>query len=175
MNTIPKSVRPIEGEWFTVNYLTIDRKQFEAPRLDEIQEGVRKSIVATYNFVEKHLGDFHKPFDIFIPPKTWDYMTIYEMLNYSETIGDYISTGIETRLMWSQMLANGLSWADLCNNPDNLEYYRIVEWVDGLFIVTGGSKQSPLDFSATHLDMTIPQQPYFNHSMAVPQITRLWN
>ena len=165
MNTSRVPIQPIEGEWFPVDYNKINWGQFDIPRKDREQDLVRQYIISTYWTIRQHPDIYKKSFEILIPKKDWDSMTIEEMLDYSENLGGHMSSSVETCMMWEKM----------CNEPDTLENYRMIEWEDTFITIIGGSKNSPNKFPATRIETSVCQQLLAvccNYECVVPQITR---
>ena len=58
---------PIEGKWFMVNPMTINRKLFEEEREDSLQERLRKLILQIFKSVDEKPNICAHPFEILIP------------------------------------------------------------------------------------------------------------
>ncbi len=171
MNTSRRRIRPIEGEWFLVEPRNINRNLFKTDSWigPEEQQALRK-INNSFDLLDIQPDKFGKPFEILVPKKNWENKTVKEMINMCKDYGGKFSTGIATGFLWAQIIDNGETPKNYCEGPDTLECYRLVAWENGVFL-TGGSQESSLDFSATHIEM-IPMFDTFVPDNTVPQIIR---
>lgn len=141
---------PIEGEWFKVNPLKLDRSKFENPMKDQKQEKTRQDILEAFAELDKHIAKYAFPFYIMIPKKNWQ-GDIYaeEIKAYANDLGGVLADWVEQALKWAQMICNGVSWETICNNADTANWYRMIRWKDGFYRLVGGSRKEASDIPAS--------------------------
>ncbi len=173
MDTSKRHIRPVEGEWFDVEPYRINRKLFEDDRQDKEQQFTLGNIRKAFQWLDSSPYENGRPFKILIPKKTWGTITIREMLDITKTFGGNMSTGFETDFLWAQIINNGETWENLCNKPDTLNYYRLVNWgkENSVIFLTGGALKGSINYSATHVETLRSLSLDAVPSKAVPQIT----
>lgn len=135
------ALTPTEGKCFEVNPMGIDRSLFQQKRSDERQEETRQYILEAFDEVDKYPEEYAKLFKTLIPEKTWDgYKMVKELKQYAKEIGDHMANWVELALVWAQQIANGETWEAICNNPDTVNWYRLVIWKNGHIRLVGGSR-----------------------------------
>lgn len=131
---------PEPDKWFRVDIRTIDSVLFEEKRSDRQQEIVRKMIRLSLD--EAKHGFCYPVFYTTFPTKNWNKLSINRIVMMSEDkIGDGIATIIMQGLEWAQRISNNESWEQLCNRPDQNQFYRMVKWyIPESFKKIGGSR-----------------------------------
>ena len=178
---IPAS--PIEGKWFMVNPMCIDRKLFEEKREDRIQECLRKLILQTFKAVDEKPKIYRYPFSTLIPKKEelpsvmWadtEKRTIHEFEHLLKNYNSSYSWAniMEQSLEWAQCIQNGETWEDLCNNPDTVTRHRLVIDRNEERIYTIGGSCSGSKINSPFTIVKSACIPGFEISGAVPMIVR---
>lgn len=171
MDTSKRRIKPVEGEWFRVEPFSINRNLFKTDRWEgpEEQQALLR-INKSFDWLDIQPDQFGKPFEILVPKRDWENKTVEEMIKMCKNYGGHFSNGIATGFLWVQIIDNGETPENFCEEPDTLKCYRLVGWGNGIFL-TGGSCKSTLDFSATHIER-IPMMECFMPDNTVPQIIR---
>mgnify|MGYP003296735480 CR=1 FL=1 len=160
---------PMVGKWFKVNPLTIDQSIFLEAREDYKQEVVRKLILEAFDEAKKN-EKYQKPFSIYIPEKKWSGKKVKDFKRIANQTGDSITNWIEQALVWAQRIQNGETWQKLCNEKDDIYYYRLVIWKDDEMHIVGSSSKSMYPDSPTNIS-TREYGPEEIVDFAVPSIT----
>ena len=139
--TLPIYVRErtSEVQWFEVNPQAINQRLFQKKRKDKEQEKTRKLIQKAFAEVKYNPEKYGRKFKTMMPKKTWESKTVEELKQLACKLGDHNADWVEQALEWAQRINNGASWEAVCNNPDTTNWYRLVEWEDGLARIVGGS------------------------------------
>lgn len=148
------SRKPEEGKLFRVEPLNINKKLFEEQKNDKSQEFARRIIKDAFRKVEQNPNRYSTPFWTLVPENKWNYNEIKnekELRDYALDSGGQMADWIEQALEWAQRIQNGESWENLCNNPDTLRFYRMIEWKDGEPKIVGGSTEENYTYSPTHI------------------------
>lgn len=148
------SRKPEEGKLFRVEPLNINKKLFEEQKNDKSQEFARRIIKDAFRKVEQNPNRYSTPFWTLVPENKWNYNEIKnekELRDYALDSGGQMADWIEQALEWAQRIQNGESWEKLCNNPDTLRFYRMIEWKDGEPKIVGGSTEENYTYSPTHI------------------------
>ena len=129
----------VNGEWFSVDYKTIDVKLFEEER--EYGESARRLILEAFEEVRKNPGKYAKVFLAKIPKKIEyaekSYEDIAALLSEKN---QHIADWVELALIWAQRITNGEKWEVLYMDCYNVSpYERFVIWKDGKIAIVGGS------------------------------------
>lgn len=141
---------PTEGKLFYVNSLGIDRKDFQNPKRDPMQERTRQIIQEAFAEVDKHPEKYAAPFYTLIPEKNWiAYKTPSELNEYANYLGGVMANWVEQALEWAQRIFNGESWETICNNADTAKWYRMIRWKNGYYWIIGGSRDGNIHFPAS--------------------------
>lgn len=140
MKVTDKIRKPIEGEWFEVNLNSMKKNLFKRKKQDSQQEFIRQIILEAFNEVKKNPKKYPAEFQTLIPKKTWKKKSIIEFKNMAIELGDHIADWVEQALVWAQRISNQESWKKVCNDPDTLEWYRLVRWKENYWRFIGGSK-----------------------------------
>ena len=132
---------PMEEKWFEVKPLSIDQKLFKEQKKDKRQEEIRRLILKAFMELNRNPDKYGKNFKTMIPKrdKAWSYKTGIQYEYICKNLGDHMADWVEQSLEWAQRIANGESWETVCNNADAANWYRLVEWEDGLARIVGGS------------------------------------
>lgn len=177
---IPAS--PIEGKWFRVNPMCIDRKLFAEKRQDSSQETVRRAILTAFDEVDKNRY-YSKPFETLIPLRSqlqsifWAEAEKTTIRYFEGLIKTYNSSyawanRIEQYLEWAQRIQNGDTWEALCNEEDHITRHRLVVGTDKNSIYTvGGSYMGDKSNVPTYITKSLCI-PGFEICGAVPLIVR---
>lgn len=136
---IESAHKPTEGEWFAVDPMAIDQSLFFRERDDKEQEWTRKVILEAFAEM-KNNSVYAKKFKTMMPEKTWILKPVEEMKKLAEDIGDHMGNWVEQALEWAQRIANGETWADISNYPDEAKWYRLVMWKNNDIRIVGGSR-----------------------------------
>lgn len=140
VKNVEKKVRgPVEGEFFRVIPRKIEQEKFKKSLEDPRQEKTRLIIEEAFGELKNNPSKYAKPFKILIPKKDWKVKTVGEMKELANNMGGHITDWVEQALEWSQRINNGESWEDVCNNPDTLQWYRIIIWKNGYARLVGGA------------------------------------
>ena len=148
------SRKPEEGKLFRVEPLSINKKLFEEQRKVNSEEFVRRTINEAFRKAEQNPTQYLTPFCTLVPKKIWDYNEIKnekELREYAIYTGGKMADWIEQALEWAQRLSNGESWDNICNKPDTLRFYRMIEWKDGEPKIVGGSTEENYTYSPAHI------------------------
>ena len=115
------------GEWFEVKPQHINQDIFKHERVDKTQERTRKHILEALEEMNKHPEQYGKNFKIMIPRKFWESKTVKELKEIANALGERTADFTEQCLEWAQRLSNGEPWEVLCNKPDTIKWFRMVE------------------------------------------------
>ena len=157
-STFELALKPTEGKCFKVNPKEINRTLFLEKRVDRQQEICRIRILEALKWVDKNPEKYGEEFYLLIPMKKWvygrkKYTTVQKQIEFAERIGGYVSTDITEALAWAQRITNGESWEEICNNKDTIKYFRLIIWINGEAILSGGSSKERHSYmSASHID-----------------------
>lgn len=147
-----KVKQPTEEEWFYVNPKFINRQLFEEKRDNENEESARILILKAFSEVDKNPDEYGRPFETFIPIKTWEERkTPIELMEMAKTIGNCTVNWVRFALKTAQRIQNGETWKDVCVNGDYMKCYRLIRWDDNHYTVVGGSCKSLIHFSSTNI------------------------
>lgn len=130
---------PTEGKWFEINPTEIDQRIFYEKKSDRRQERTRQRILEAF-FEMKINPKYARPFETLIPKKTWYTKYVSELRDIACNLGDHMADRVEQALEWAQRIANGETWEEVCNNPDNANWYRLIEWENSHTRIVGGSQ-----------------------------------
>lgn len=174
---------PIEGKWFMVNPMTINRKLFEEEREDSLQERLRKLILQIFKSVDEKPNICAHPFEILIPSEKqlpslmWAETEKKTIREFSQLLKSYNSSyswanTTDQFLAWAQQIQNGATWEDLCNNPDTITRHRLItdKEKEKLYTVGGASTGEKVSSAIYYFRSTCI--PGFKISGAVPMIVR---
>lgn len=133
--------RPIEGLFFKVDYLTINKSLFLKKRIDQKQEWVRNIILEAFDIAEKDPEIYCKTFYTLMPKNKWypGSASLKEIEQSAIKFGDHMANWVEQALEWAQRITNCDSWDDICNLKDTARWYRLICWKDGKARPIGGS------------------------------------
>ena len=151
---------PTYGKCFKVDVREIlkNERLFEEERVDQNQESTRLMIKTAIQKVKKNPLNYESVFYLLIPEKEWVYKerpSERELKLYATRMGGYISNCTTEPLAWAQWIINKKNWITVCNKPDKIEYFRVVEWEKpGNLIMIGGSR---------HLECKLPASDIENH------------
>lgn len=175
---------PIEGKWFKVNPMDINRKPFAKKRQNSAQETMRRAILTAFDAVDKNLaGYYSKPFETLIPLRNqlqsifWAETEKTTIRYFEDLIKTYNSSyawanRIEQYLEWAQRIQNGDTWEALCNEEDHTTRHRLVIGIDKNSIYTvGGSYMGDKSNVPTYITKSVCI-PGFEICGAVPLIVR---
>jgi len=140
MKANEKARTPIEGEWFVVNLNTINRNLFKREKKDPEQEKTRQIIREAFDMVRIKPRKYHKEFKVMILAKTWEKKSVRGIEAIACEVGDHAADWVEQALVWAQRISNGESWKTVCNDPDTINWYRLIAWHDNYWKMVGGSK-----------------------------------
>lgn len=129
INIQPKKVvvRPEVGIPFDVNPASIDQMLFGLERKTEMQTSVQNLIVGEFQCVP------NESFRLLIPNlESLDRYRIPERIYGMNKIakdlgGRRLANYTELIWMWAQCIQNGISWDELCDEPDWIPWHRAVE------------------------------------------------
>lgn len=141
-STAKVAPKPTEGMWFEVKPLAIDQKLFQKERKNNKQETARRRICEAFAKVNAKPEKYGKNFKTMMPNKTWNSMSVKELIELASNLGDHNANWVEQALEWAQRIANGESWETICNNDDTANWYRLVVWTSGNLHRVGGSVYS---------------------------------
>lgn len=133
---------PMDEEWFQITPGEIERSLFLKQRTDLVQERVRTLIVDALNVIENDTRIYKKTFLTLRPAKKWSKASELYLIEQAHWSGDYLGTWIDQAAEWAQRIQNGEKWEVLCNEPDNLKWYRMIMWKDGEVRLIGGSTEN---------------------------------
>lgn len=162
--------KPIQGKCFEVNPSNISKELFNEKRKDQEQEKTRKIILEALAMVEEQPEKYSHKFKTFIPECHWTKAKpVKELKKFASELGGHMANWVEQSLEWAQRIANGETWEEVCNNPDTLKWYRIIEWKDGNKRLIGSSCLEEKEYSATDIYY---EQLFPNHMIyaAVPLV-----
>lgn len=136
-----KSIKPLNGEWFLVDIDTFNMHLFVEKREDIDQEVARQRILQAIEKVQS--TNSPKKFQTKVPLKTWNGFLSKDQLSIIlNKSNERVASETVQFLEWGQRLSNGESWEDLCNNPDDNNYLRVISVGKGdYFMVVGGTKK----------------------------------
>lgn len=143
--------KPTEGKWFSVDPISIDQNLFKEERKDTEQEKARKLIIEAFEEAKKDSDKYFRKFKTLIPELTWVSKDDKELEEFANEKGDHIANWIEQVLVWAQRIANGESWKEVCNDPDDSKWFRGVKWKDGRMRHIGNSSWTKSTYSATNI------------------------
>lgn len=144
---------PIEGEWFEVHPLYIDRNLFRKKRQEEKQEQIRQLILEAFIEVEKNPEKYARTFKTLMPNKDWRLRTVEDLKKMAVKLGDHNADWVEQALEWAQRINNGEPWRTVCNCHDTAAYFRLVIWKDGHARCIGGSRNIHNNNPPTHVSV----------------------
>ena len=171
---IKKAQSPIENTYFEVNPNSINLDLFKAVRRDSAQEITRRIILDAFEEVKKYPQKYGNPFKTMIPNlndcqdvSSICRPTVNDLIEESKKMGGHIASWVEQALEWAQRLENGESWKNICNDPDEIKWYRLVIWKDGYARRVGGASFIAYEHAASrlldyrlygsdHLNYTVP-------------------
>lgn len=162
--------KPTEGEWFEVNPKTINQKLFQSKRDDIIQEDTRQQILKAFDEVKRN-PEQNKPFETFMPTKTWEAKNLRGFRDLAKCFGDRMATRVEYYLELAQRISNGESWEAICNEPDTANWFRVVEFGANEGCFCGGSRCSNVKDSAAMCYDRF-HDTYVCYKNAVPLVVR---
>ena len=133
---------PMDEAWFIVAPAKIDRSLFGESRKDAKQEKVRSLIAESLDMVCKDTRFYKKTFKTFRPEKIFTRSSEFSLFEQARWNGNYLGSWIEQALEWAQRIQNGEAWETLCNEKDDLRWYRMIIWRDGEIRLIGGSTKN---------------------------------
>lgn len=149
----------IEGKWFFVDPMSIDRNLFSQERDSVNQEKTRKYILEAFEELDKHPEKYGRGFKTRVLSKEIGIKcSIYLMRDFIIPFGDHIANWVEQCLEWAQRISNGETWQSLCNDFDKSSHFRLVMWKEG-YASIGGSKDNNYYEPATHV-WILPKMNY---------------
>ena len=153
--------KPIEGNWFEVNPLGINKVFFEIKRENEAQERTRQLILEAFEKKKKNPKKYGRKFKTMMPKKTWSSTSIIALKRIAKSLGDHNADWVEQALEWAQRIDNGETWEDICNKPDTSKYYRLVEWKnEGPPCLVGGSRYDRYCVPASYFSLKFYDSDY---------------
>lgn len=160
----------VNGEWFSVDYKTIDTKLFEEER--EYGEFARRLILEAFEEVRKNPEKYAKVFLAKIPKEIEYAEKSYEEIStLLAEKNQHIADWVELALIWAQRITDGEKWEVLYMDCYNVSpYERFVIWKDGRIAIVGGSS-SPysLGYPEKHIS-SIFEFPCMENRHRVPVI-----
>ncbi len=155
---IKKAQSPIENTYFEVNPNSINLDLFKTVRSDSAQEITRRTILDAFEEVKKYPQKYGSPFKTMIPNlddcqdvSSICRPTVDDLIEKSKKMGGHIASWVEQALEWAQRLENGESWKNICNDPDEIKWYRLVIWKDGYARRVGGASFIAYEHAASRL------------------------
>lgn len=155
---IKKAQSPIENTYFEVNPNSINLDLFKTVRSDSAQEITRRIILDAFEEVKKYPQKYGSPFKTMIPNlddcqdvSSICRPTVDDLIEKSKKMGGHIASWVEQALEWAQRLENGESWKNICNDPDETKWYRLVIWKDGYARRVGGASFIAYEHAASRL------------------------
>ncbi len=155
---IKKAQSPIEDTYFEVNPNSINQDLFKNVRRDPAQERTRQFIINAFEEVKKHPEKYGRPFKTMIPNlndcqdvSSICSPTVDNLIEESKKMGGHIASWVEQALEWAQRLENGESWKNICNDPDEIKWYRLIIWKDGYACRVGGASFLDYNYAASRL------------------------
>lgn len=143
------ATKPIKNMAFQVVPSKINRDLFEEEREERQQERTRRKIVEALEEVDKNPKRYARPFRTIRPNECEVTVTINDLRNEANEIGDHLANWVEQALEWAQRITNGETWEQLCNDSDLSECYRLIEWKDGRTRLIGGSTKCNTGYPVT--------------------------
>ena len=158
--------KPTEGKLLKVNPKDIIAKEkifsqkshsalcrYQAKSGNKISTLTR--IIESIQEVKRNFNEYGEEFYLLIPKPEWIYENriyaykeneiIYtdfiKLAKFAQVVGEGISNWVTEPLGWAQRILNGESLEDICDNPDTIEYQRLVIWKSE--VGTVGGKQNP--------------------------------
>lgn len=130
---------PMVGKLFEIDVSRIDRSRFQEPRKDWSQEDRRRTILDSFDMVDKNAEKYACKFYTLIPEKNWiGGKKVSELEAYAKDLGGLMADWVEQALEWAQRISNGESWEDICKKHDAIHLHRVVLWRDGDYRRVGG-------------------------------------
>lgn len=161
---------PMEGKWFKVEPLTIDKTLFKEKRKNSSQERTRQLILKAFEKI-KWNSEYARSFKTIMPPKKWASRTVKELKDMACKLGDHNANWVEQALEWAQRIHNGETWEDICNKPDTANWYRVVVWNNvGHVCLVGGSREFQDKRPASDVTLHDPYRDIDDISKSVPLV-----
>lgn len=146
--------KPIEAKWFEVDPACLNLRLFMSPRNHVKQEETRLLILDAIKILEESPEKYGKPFKTLIPKRLPKESSIKECYDLARIYLGHMATWAEQALEWAQRINNGETWEELCNKPDTISNFRLIEWKNGEVRLAGGAAKGQLKLPASNIGKT---------------------